>query len=431
MKTDNSLALDALPPMPVGDSAPENIKITLSWRNRAALNALGSMLSGMPCGGLTVVTPDGTRQRFGGRQQGPEAQLEVYDYRAIRRLLTGGDLGFAQSYIDGEWSSPDLLALMNLALANRDALDALDAVMQGGRLRRLLNRVWHRLRDNSKRGSKRNIAYHYDLGNEFYSHWLDPSMTYSSAILNEAADATVSGEQIEAGQWRKYQRLFDLAGVKAGDRILEVGCGWGGFMQHAASRGCQVDGLTLSREQLQFASERMQQNGLDKLASASFTDYRDSQGQYEAVVSIEMLEAVGEARWPDYFSTLYERLKPGAAAVIQVITIAESRFENYRRSADFIQRHVFPGGMLPTPSLLDQHARAAGLQPDHAEQFGVSYAQTLVHWRERFEARWPELRKLGFDERFRRLWRYYLIYCEAGFRSGETDVGIYRFRKPA
>ena len=423
MKTEQSIALD-----PRGIVAPNTVSQRktqpFNWRARAALVAVERLLHKLPKGRLTLGLPDGSRRVFVGQtlQAGPDASLEIRDLRALRRLLSGGDLGFAESYIDGDWDSPDLLALLELALVNTDALDS---ALRGSRVKQLLNRVWHRLRDNSRRGSRRNISYHYDLGNRFYAQWLDPSMTYSSGLFDRA-DMSMA-----ASQQRKYQRLYELAGLERGDDVLEIGCGWGGFMQHAAGQGCRVDGLTLSREQLRYANERMQHAGLDRQAAAQLTDYRDSQGEYDAVVSIEMLEAVGEARWPDYFRTLYQRLKPGAAAVVQVITIAEERFDHYRNNTDFIQRHVFPGGMLPTPSRLDSHAREAGLQPDHAERFGLSYARTLVEWREAFEQSWPQLREQGFDERFRRLWNYYLVYCEAGFRRGVTDVGIYRFRRPA
>lgn len=393
------------------------------WRDRASLRAVERLLLKLPRGKLTLALPDGTRRVFIGERLGgdPAAEIRLLDPRALRRLLTGGDVGFAESYIDGEWSSPDLLALLDLALVNQDALASL---LDGGPMVRAVNRIRHRLRDNSRRGSRRNIAFHYDLGNDFYAEWLDPSMTYSSGIFAGDADS------LEASQHAKYRRLYELAELRRGASVLEIGCGWGGFMAHAAHQGCRVDGLTLSREQLRYANQRLQRAGLDQLARAELTDYRDSRGSYDAVVSVEMLEAVGEARWPGYFRTLYRRLKPGGAAVVQVITVAEERFETYRQSTDFIQRHVFPGGMLPTPSLLDRHARAAGLTPDHREWFGLSYARTLLDWRRRFEHSWPRLREMGFDARFRRLWNYYLTYCEAGFRHGMTDVGIYRFRRP-
>jgi len=417
MKTENSVALDRLP-------SPYQTPrfVGAGWSDRASMEVLMHVWRHLRCGVLTVRLPDGQSRHFQGREAGPVAEIDILDYKAFRRLLTGGDLGFAESYIDGDWDTPDLTGIMQLVMAN---LDGLETLMNGTAPARLANRLFHRLRDNSRRGARRNISFHYDLGNDFYAKWLDTSMTYSSALYDS------DDIPLEAAQQRKYRRILDLAGIGSGEKVLEIGCGWGGFMEHAAHLGCEIDGLTLSREQLDYANARMQTNGLDARASARLTDYRDSVGQYDAVVSIEMLEAVGEARWPDYFNTLYRRLKPGAAAVLQVITIDEAGFEHYRNNPDFIQRHVFPGGMLPTRSHLDRQARAAGLVPEHAETFGLSYARTLAQWRGRFEHAWLDIRSLSFDERFFRLWSYYLCYCETGFRSGAIDVGIYRFRRPA
>jgi cyclopropane-fatty-acyl-phospholipid synthase len=324
--------------------------------------------------------------------------------------------------MDGEWETPDLVALIELASRNEQALqDALG----GGRAARLLNRLWHWRRNNNRRGSRRNIAFHYDLGNDFYRRWLDQGMTYSSALFEHPQ------QDLAQAQQAKYQRIAELAELQPGARVLEIGCGWGGFMELAAGQlACRVEGVTLSQQQLAYANARMQAAGLQQQAQASLTDYRDTAGQYDAIVSIEMLEAVGEAHWPRYFQTLYERLKPGSGAVVQVITIADERYAEYRRTTDFIQRHVFPGGMLPSPSILRQQAEQAGLQPDHAQTFGLSYARTLAQWRAAFIAAWPHIAGNGFDQRFRRLWEYYLCYCEAGFNAGMIDVGIYRFRKP-
>ena len=303
---------------------------------------------------------------------------------------------------------------------------ALGPTLDGGPLASLLNRLYHRLRKNSRRGSRRNISQHYDLGNDFYGRWLDPSMTYSSALYEYPEQSLVEA------QIAKYKRISELAGLKREDRILEIGCGWGGFMEHAAAHtGCDVHGITLSQEQLIYANERMARQNLEQRAEATLTDYREASGEYDAIVSIEMLEAVGEAHWPRYFRTLRRRLKPGASAVIQVITIADDGYDSYRRRTDFIQRHVFPGGMLPCPKVLQKQASNAGLMLDHEETFGSSYARTLAAWRESFCSAWPAIARQGFDERFRRLWQYYLSYCETGFRSGSIDVGIYRFRKPA
>jgi len=391
-----------------------------AWTDRVFTSAMVRLGSRLSEGRLAVTLPDGTSHRFGGVGAGPAAEVRIHRARALRRLVFGGDIGFAEGYMDGDWETPDLPALMALAERNQAPLAR---GLRGAAMALWLNRVYHRLRANSRRGSRRNIAFHYDLGNGFYRLWLDPGMTYSSALFEHA------GQSLESAQTAKYRRIGELAGLAPGARVLEVGCGWGGFMAHAAGLGAQVEGLTLSREQLAYANARMEALGLTNLARAELRDYRDSAGQYDALVSIEMLEAVGEAHWPRYFQTVRDRLRPGAAAVIQVITIADDRYAAYRARTDFIQRHIFPGGMLPSPRVLHEQANAAGLEIDHAETFGASYARTLALWRAAFLASWPEVRRLGFDERFRRLWEYYLCYCEAGFASGAIDVGIYRLRR--
>ncbi len=395
----------------------------LDWTTNLATLAVFRLLDRIATGRLCMHAPEGLSRTFEGRPgEGPQVEITVRDLAAFRRLLSRGDIGFAESYIDGQWDTPDLMALMDLVQGNKRALES---GLRGGALATLLNRLYHRLRRNSRRGSRRNIADHYDLGNEFYEHWLDPGMTYSSALYEHP------NQSLAEAQSAKYRRIAELAGLHGEHRVLEIGCGWGGFMEHAASLvGCEVQGITLSREQLIYANERMARQGLNGRAGATLTDYRETGGEYDAIVSIEMLEAVGEAHWPAYFRTLRERLKPGAAAVIQVITIADERFERYRRRTDFIQRHVFPGGMLPCPAALRKQASIAGLTLEHEETFGASYARTLAEWRERFSAAWPAITRQGFDERFRRLWHYYLCYCETGFRSGSIDVGIYRFRRP-
>jgi cyclopropane-fatty-acyl-phospholipid synthase len=416
------LASDLAARRPLARALPSPAAWASHWANSALNGAILRLASQLRHGHLTLTLPDGSTHRFRGHNPGPEAEIRVHRPAALRRLVLGGHIGFAESYMDGHWDTPDLLALMALAERNQAPLDR---GLRGAALALWLNRAYHRLRANSRRGSRRNIAYHYDLGNAFYGRWLDPGMTYSSALFEHP------GQSMEDAQVAKYRRIGELAGVRPGARVLEIGCGWGGFMEHAAGLGAQVQGLTLSREQLAYANDRMAKQGLGDLARAELTDYRDSRGEYDALVSIEMLEAVGEAHWPRYFQTLRERLAPGAAAVVQVITIADDRFAGYRERTDFIQRHIFPGGMLPCPRVLHQQAAAAGLEIDHAETFGPSYARTLALWRAAFLAAWPQIQGLGFDERFRRLWEYYLCYCEAGFDSGAIDVGIYRFRRRA
>ena len=372
-------------------------------------------------GSLTVRIPGGREITFGHEATGPQAKLILHDYSVIRAGLKRGGLGFAESYMAGRVDTPDLTKLFDFFISNFEALRA-----AGGSLfkMRLPDRLWHLLRDNSRKGSKRNIEAHYDLGNDFYALWLDPSMTYSSAIFANA------DEDLEKAQLRKYDHVLKAIDAKQGDRVLEIGCGWGGFAERAAQKGLHVHGITLSQEQLAFTRARMERLGLADRSEFEIRDYRDTQGQYDKVASIEMIEAVGESHWPSYFRTIHDRLKPGGLAAVQAITIAEPFFADYRRKVDFIQRYIFPGGMLLTPATIAEQAEKAGLKLAGVETFADGYARTLQIWRQRFEAAWPQIAKLGFDERFRRMWRYYLCYCEAGFAERTIDVGIYRIEKP-
>jgi cyclopropane-fatty-acyl-phospholipid synthase len=402
---------------------PSSSIVRLGRHSATAGKLVLGRLSSIRTGTLCVTLPDGTSRSFTGSNAAePQAALTVHDPAMFRRLLTGGPIAFAECYMDGLWDTPDLPALLYLLHRNETTLRA---GRLGSRISRLLNRFYHRSRDNNRNGSRRNIAYHYDLGNDFYAAWLDPGMTYSAACYRQPSDT------LQDAQDAKYRRIAELAGLKGGEEILEIGCGWGGFMEHASAiPGCRVTGITLSREQHAWANRRMQALGRAGQACASITDYRDTTGSYDAVVSIEMLEAVGKAHWPTYFRVLNERLRPGAAAVIQVITIDDARYRHYLRNTDFIQRYIFPGGMLPTPAIVSEQAAAAGLVLDHREMFGQDYARTLAEWRRNFHAAWPRIRQPGFDDRFRRLWDYYLCYCETGFRLGSIDVGIFRLRKP-
>lgn len=340
----------------------------------------------------------------------------------MRRLLFGGDVGFAEAYIDGDWSTPDLATLIELAALNEHALSEVTA---GRRFARFLHRVKHLLRTNTKRGSRRNIEAHYDLGNDFYKLWLDRGMTYSSALYASKK------QQLDDAQENKLSRIMDLLSLKGGERVLEIGCGWGRLAERLSiERNAHVTGLTLSPSQLAIAQQRLRMAGADK-SELRLQDYRDVTEKFDRVVSIEMIEAVGEKYWPTYFGKIADVLKPGGRAVLQVITIANERFDSYRRNADFIQRYVFPGGMLPSPAvMLDQIAQAR-MQFTSLENFGESYARTLNAWNKRFQRVWPEVEAMGYSRRFKRTWEYYLGYCEGGFRSKAIDVGLYVMTKPA
>ncbi|TVR80127.1 MAG: class I SAM-dependent methyltransferase [Rhodospirillales bacterium] len=373
-------------------------------------------------GRLLLVLPDGSSHTIDGEKPSPlRAVLEISRPRAVRRLLFGGINGFAEAYMDGDWHTPDLVALLHLALANEDALG--DGV-EGLAVMRWLAHLRHRLRPNTRRGSRRNIAYHYDLGNDFYAAWLDPSLTYSSALFDRP------GLSLEAAQARKYRRLARALELRPGHRVLEIGCGWGGFaLCVARDVGCHVTAITVSEAQARLATKRVHEAGLDGLIDIRLTDYRDVRGRFDRIASIEMFEAVGEANWPTYFDVVRDRLRPDGIAGLQVITIEDWRFPAYRRNADFIQTHIFPGGMLPSPSAMTAAAERVGLRPAGATRFGRDYATTLAMWQDRFQQAWQDVRACGFDLRFKRLWEFYLAYCEAGFRHGSIDVGQYLFRR--
>jgi cyclopropane-fatty-acyl-phospholipid synthase len=332
--------------------------------------------------------------------------------RLLARVVMRGDLGFAEGYMAGEWDTNNLTALLRAIGANESG----SRIRQGIFSEQMRERILHALRNNSRHGSRRNIAYHYDLSNDFYTRWLDPSMTYSSAIFDEP------GLSLEAAQARKYQWLLDTLNAKPGDHILEIGCGWGGFAEEAARHGCRVTGVTLSREQLGYARNRIHKAGLDDLVTLEFLDYRDIVGEYDHIVSIEMFEAVGERYWPLYFQKLESCLRPGGKAALQIITIDRNAYDDYRRRTDFIQRYIFPGGMLPPIEKIHQLAEDAGLAIEERALRGNDYAQTLKQWHRAFDASRDEILALGFDERFRRMWKYYLSYCETGFLLGRIDL---------
>ena len=373
----------------------------------------------VPKGRLDVTLPDGRTFRFEGEPD-LEVAITVHSPRLLFNGMRRGQIGFAQSYMNGDIELDDVTDFLRFFLRNEDQF-----VQVGGNTFkvRLTDRIWHMLRDNSKRQARRNIEAHYDLSNAFYAQWLDPGMTYSSAYFESGAN------DLEAAQREKYRKVMEAAGLRPGDEVLEIGCGWGGFAEAAGRHGAKVRGITLSKAQLGYARQRIEAAGLSGQAELHLEDYRDTKGTFDRIVSIEMIEAVGEAHWPVYFRTLADRLRESGVAAVQAITIAEPFFEQYRKGVDFIQRYVFPGGMLPTSEIIARQAEDAGLRLDGVERFGQCYARTLREWRERFEAAWPSIEALGFDEEFRRKWRYYLAYCEAGFAEGAIDVGIYRLVK--
>jgi cyclopropane-fatty-acyl-phospholipid synthase len=381
---------------------------------RAFRWALRLMARNWLAGSLTFITPSGGELRLVGEKPGPTARLAIHDYRFMRRVLGSGDIGFAEGYMAGEWDTPNLSALMEVLTLN---VDRLQRMLKRNPAARAFNKVRHALRANTKAGSKRNIHAHYDLGNAFYARWLDASMTYSSARYQHP------GQDLAAAQTHKYRTLAQGMALAPDHHVLEIGCGWGGFAEFAAKDvGARVTGITISREQYDFARRRMFEQGLAERADIRLIDYRDVEGRFDRVASIEMFEAVGEKYWPTYFAAIAERLTPGGQAGLQIITIRDELFDNYRRRPDFIQKHIFPGGMLPSEARLKDETDRAGLSWAGVSRFPQHYADTLAEWGERFEAAWGDIRKLGFDERFRRLWRFYLAYCEAGFRAERTGV---------
>ena len=366
-------------------------------------------------GRLTVLLPNGETHQLDGPQPGPAAVFDIKDYRFARRVLASGDIGFAEGYMAGEWESPQLAALLESFAHNYEHIQRL---VDGNPMMRAINWLSHRMNRNSRSGSKKNIHAHYDLGNAFYAAWLDPTMTYSSARFTRPDMA------LDAAQRQKYANLARLMELDQGQAVLEIGCGWGGFAEFAAKEvGARVTGITISREQHDFARQRIFNAGLAERADIQLIDYRDVQGRFDRVASIEMFEAVGLEYWPAYFGKIHDVLEPGGVAGLQIITIEDALFGGYNKRTDFIQKYIFPGGMLPSEESLKPVIGGAGLEWRDVERFGRDYADTLKLWDERFQAAWGDIRRMGgFDERFRRLWRFYLAYCEAGFRSARTDV---------
>ncbi|RDE10369.1 class I SAM-dependent methyltransferase [Pelagibacterium lacus] len=386
------------------------------------LEKIGAALIGIPRhGALTVTLPSGRSRTLGDQRTGLHAVLHLKNFGVIKAAMRRGTVGFAEAYMRGDIEIKDLTTLFRFFLQNRETFDKANP----GLFRRAAKDLaYHLSRPNTREGSRKNIAEHYDLGNDFYAEWLDPTMTYSSAYF---AGQDIS---LEEAQRAKYQRIMVMADIQRGDHILEIGCGWGGFAETATKRGALVRGITLSQQQLNYGRERLAQLGLDGFGVLAFEDYRDTRGAFDHVASIEMIEAVGEANWPAYFQTVHDRLKPGGTAAIQAITIEEADFDHYKSGPDFIQRYIFPGGMLLTKTAMRVAGEKAGLVLEQIDNFRLDYAKTLRLWRDAFLERWPIIEKLGYDEAFKRKWVYYLSYCEAGFTEGMIDVGIYQYRRP-
>ncbi|HKL46556.1 MAG TPA: cyclopropane-fatty-acyl-phospholipid synthase family protein [Roseovarius sp.] len=373
-------------------------------------------------GRLDIRLPDGRVFRAEGSAPGPVAEVVVHDPDLFTRMVREGYLGFCEAYLEGDWSTPDLQAFMDLVNAGNDEMYN---SYPGQSIVQLYEKLRFWLQRNTRQQARRNISHHYDLGNAFYQLWLDETMTYSSALFESGQ------ESLEAAQRAKYARLVDRLGVRPGDHVLEIGCGWGGFAEYAArERGLKVTGLTISRAQYDYACARIAKAGLSEQVQFKLQDYRDERGIYDGIASIEMFEAVGRRYWPVYFRSLHERLRPGAQAVLQIITVADARWDAYRKGVDFIQKYIFPGGMLPSPQILSEEVRRSGLEILSSDEFGQSYSQTLRRWHDSFNSRWDDVARLGFDDRFRRMWNFYLTSCAGAFRGGNCDVTQITIARP-
>lgn len=399
-------------------TATAQSRLQLPARAPASARTVFRMLQQLRHGSLTLQLPDGSVQTVGDGQ-GPHASMHLHNWKPFGAALKSGDIGFAESYIAGDWTTPHLAQLLHLLAANRRALDN---VIHGSWAGRLLYRMRHLLNRNTKSNSRKNIHAHYDLGNAFYQLWLDGTMNYSSALFR--GDLT---QDMRQAQDAKVRRALHMAGVRRGDRVLEIGCGWGALAEKATLEfGASITGVTLSTEQLAWAQQRMAAQGMAEKVDLRLQDYRDiDDGPYDAICSIEMIEAVGQEYWPTYFESIARLLKPSGRACVQSIVIQDALFERYIQSTDFIQQYIFPGGCLPCPSEFRHHAQAAGLKVVDELAFGRDYAETCRRWRADFLARQDEVLALGFDERFIRIWEFYLAYCEAGFDAGDIDVVQY------
>ncbi len=377
------------------------------------IRLLLKLLSRIRLGHLKLVAPNGQAFHFRGSKPGPEGTIVIRDAAAVRRTLFGGDLGLAEAYMDGQWETPDLMAFLELGLLNLQSF----SVGTPSRLRRMFDSLVHALRRNTRKGARRNIQYHYDLGNDFYKLWLDETLTYSSAVYENPEQPLVDA------QHNKYRRLIRKLDLRAGHHLLEIGSGWGGFALYAAATtGCRVTSITLSEEQLKEARARAETAGLADRVEFQLIDYRDVQGEFDRIVSIEMFEAVGQHYWDAYFQAVHDRLKPGGRAAFQIITMNDHSFEHYRHTVDFIQKYIFPGGILPSVSAWERCVEQAGLKTEERDFHGQDYARTLRAWDRKVQETEPAIRGLGFDSRFLRMWHYYLAYCQAGFATSHVDL---------
>jgi cyclopropane-fatty-acyl-phospholipid synthase len=377
-------------------------------------DVLAAIVARTQFGEICITWPDGSVHTYMGGAPGPSCDVKFHSMNAVSRVLRDGKMGFCEAIIDGEITSTDLPKLVEFAVLHDSYLEV---ALKANPMRRLGLKLFHLLRRNNKAGSVRNISYHYDLGNDFYGAWLDRTMTYSSAVFKNDDD------DLSKAQINKYQCLAELADIKPDDHVLEIGCGWGGFAKYVTSTiGAKVTGITISKEQHAFAQRSIHEAGLADRADVRLVDYRELDGKFDKIVSIEMFEAVGQAYWETYFSAVSSLLKRGGRAAIQSITIDDAAFDAYRRDPDFIQRYIFPGGMLPSLPVLQSPLQSAGLELVEEHGYGLHYARTLAQWRERFNEAWPELATGKFDARFKRMWELYLAYCEGGFRGGIIDV---------
>ena len=382
---------------------------------------LRKLTKSISVGSITFKLDNGINIKCDSGYQGPNAVINIHSYKVLKKLLSGGYLGLSEGYINQEWTTPSLSDVFNFGAEN---INSLDQNLTENLFVKVSNQLIRFFQQNSRRGSRKNIAIHYDLGNDFFKEWLDSTMTYSSALFSN------KGDKLDVAQNNKYQRIIEKLDISTSHSVLEIGCGWGGFAEYAALKTkTNITGLTISNEQFNFAVKRINKNNLSKNVSILLQDYRDVIGQFDRIVSIEMLEAVGEAYWPTYFKTISDRLKKNGAAMIQVITVPDDYFNYYRNSMDFIQRYIFPGGMLLCPEKISEHSTKVGLTLVDTHMFGSSYAETLEQWQSSFQTNWHRIEKIGFDKRFKRIWEYYLDYTAAGFRSGAINVGQFHLRK--